>query len=469
MKRVRRRADIYFTLALLTADAVMLLAAFSLAYHLRFQSGLFAVAEFHEPQTYLGILALQAVIFPIVFVVHGLYRPKRAVSWVDEIYAVFSAVSVATALVMALSAFLWRDTDLSRLLLALFWLFTIVLIVFGRFVNHSLQLALRRKGVGNDRVLIVGTGDIGRLVLDRIRYFPGLGYRAVAFLSEDADEKDVEGVPIFGGIMEIAEALKALRIDDVIIALPTVSHRQLLDLIDKCRGARVNIRVFPDLFQIVASEVNIGDLNGLPLMTVRDIALQGWNLVIKRAMDLAISAMGMVILSPMMLLVAVLIKVTSPGGPVFYTQERVGLDGKPFQIVKFRSMKPHAEQVSGPVWAKKGDPRTTWLGKLLRRYSIDELPQLVNVLLGEMSLVGPRPERPHFVEQFRQTIPRYFDRHQEKAGLTGWAQVNGLRGNTSIEERTAYDLWYVENWNVWLDLRILLRSLFVVFTDKNAY
>jgi exopolysaccharide biosynthesis polyprenyl glycosylphosphotransferase len=170
-----------------------------------------------------------------------------------------------------------------------------------------------------------------------------------------------------------------------------------------------------------------------------------------------------------MLFIAFLIKLTSPDGPVFYVQERVGLDGKPFQILKFRSMRPDAEAATGPVWAHAGDDRTTAIGKWLRRLSLDELPQFINVVLGEMSLVGPRPERPYFVEQFQQRIPRYLERHTEKAGITGWAQVNGLRGNTSIEERTAYDLWYVENWTIWLDLKILFRQLLVVLFDKNAY
>jgi exopolysaccharide biosynthesis polyprenyl glycosylphosphotransferase len=466
---MKRKTDFYFILSLALVDGVMMLAAFAVAYQLRFQSGIFSYVQYHEPLVYAGVLVLQILLFPVIFVVQGLYRSKRSVSWVDEVYAVFSSVSVGSALVMALSAFIWRDTDLSRLLLALQWLLTIVLIVFGRLIHHMVQLTLRSHGVGEDRMLIVGTGDIGRLVLDRVRFFPGLGYRAVGFLSEGVEEDEIEQVPVLGHIADVGQAIVVHRIDEVIIALPNLSHRQLLDIIDRCRTARVNIRVFPDLFQIVASEVNIGDLNGLPLITVRDLALKGWNIVVKRAVDLVLSAIGLVLLSPLMLIVAVLIKITSPGGPVFYAQERVGLDGKPFHVIKFRSMRPDAERDTGPVWTHKGDPRTTRLGATLRRYSLDELPQLVNVLLGEMSLVGPRPERPHFVEQFREKIPRYFDRHQEKAGLTGWAQVNGLRGNTSIEERTAFDLWYVENWNIWLDLKILLRSLSVVIRDKNAY
>jgi exopolysaccharide biosynthesis polyprenyl glycosylphosphotransferase len=196
--------------------------------------------------------------------------------------------------------------------------------------------------------------------------------------------------------------------------------------------------------------------------------MRGWDVAVKRTMDIVGAAIGLVLLSVPMLAIAVLIKATSPRGPVFLCQERVGLDGKPFQCIKFRSMRPDAERETGPVWATEDDPRRTRLGALLRRFSLDELPQLINILIGEMSLVGPRPERPHFVEQFRRTVPRYWDRHREKAGLTGWAQANGLRGNTSIEERTAYDLWYVENWTPWLDIKIMLRTVFVVVRG-NAY
>jgi exopolysaccharide biosynthesis polyprenyl glycosylphosphotransferase len=217
----------------------------------------------------------------------------------------------------------------------------------------------------------------------------------------------------------------------------------------------------------MASEVSIGELGGLPLLTIRDIALRGWKLTLKRAVDLIGSAVGLVVLSPLLMLVALLVKLDSPG-PVFYAQERMGLDARPFWMLKFRSMWKDAEAKTGPVWATKDDPRRTKIGAFIRRFSIDELPQFINVLLGEMSLVGPRPERPVFVEQFRQSIPRYMDRHREKAGLTGWAQVNGLRGDTSIAERTKYDLWYTENWSLLLDFKIILRTIIRVFADRNA-
>jgi exopolysaccharide biosynthesis polyprenyl glycosylphosphotransferase len=229
------------------------------------------------------------------------------------------------------------------------------------------------------------------------------------------------------------------------------------------------VRIFPDLFQIIASEVAVSDLDGLPMLTIRDVALRGWKRSVKRLMDIVESAVGLVILSPFMMLIAGLIRLESRG-PVFYAQERVGLDGKPFPMLKFRSMRVDAEQQSGPVWATSDDPRKTRVGSILRRTSIDEFPQLINVLLGEMSVVGPRPERPVFVEQFRQVVPRYMERHAEKAGMTGWAQVNGLRGDTSIVERTKYDLYYVENWSFLFDLKIVLRTAVNIFRgDRNAY
>jgi Undecaprenyl-phosphate glucose phosphotransferase len=270
-----------------------------------------------------------------------------------------------------------------------------------------------------------------------------------------------------GGPEQLAELIDRHEIDEVIIALPEATHQEILMLIFQCERGSVSIKVFPDVFQIMASQVSIGDLGGLPLLSVRDVALRGWRLTLKRAVDVIGSFLGLVLLSPFMLLIGILIKLDSPG-PVFYAQERMGLDAKPFWCLKFRSMRADAEK-DGPGWTTKNDPRRTRVGELLRKFSLDEFPQFINVLLGEMSLVGPRPERPVYVEQFRRSIPRYMDRHREKAGLTGWAQVNGLRGDTSIIERTKYDVWYIENWSLRLDFKILIRTLINLFRERNAY
>ena len=275
------------------------------------------------------------------------------------------------------------------------------------------------------------------------------------------------GIPTLGTADELLSVVRSERIDEVIIALPDAPSGEILPIISDCHRAKVATRVYPNAFQLITSDLSIGHLGGLPLLTVRDTVLRGWRLTLKRAMDLAGSAVGLVLLSPVMLLVAVLIKLDSPGS-AFYTQERMGLDEKPFQMIKFRSMREGAEKETGPVWAVKEDPRRTRLGAFIRRYSLDELPQFINVFLGEMSLVGPRPERPVFVDQFKQIIPRYVERHQEKAGMTGWAQVNGLRGDTSIVERTKYDLYYIENWSILFDLKILIKTFFTFFRDKAA-
>jgi Undecaprenyl-phosphate glucose phosphotransferase len=276
------------------------------------------------------------------------------------------------------------------------------------------------------------------------------------------------GVPVLGGVDELPEVIQRHQVQEVIIGLPELSHQDLLTILSRCERGQVGIKIFPDLFQIIASELSMGDLGGLPLLTVRDIALRGWKLTLKRAVDLIGSTFALIVLSPLLLLVAVAIKLDSRG-PVFYAQERMGLDAKPFWCLKFRSMRTDAEQ-AGPGWTTQNDPRVTRLGRFIRRFNVDELPQLINVALGDMSLVGPRPERPIYVEQFRRSIPRYMDRHREKSGLTGWAQVNGLRGDTSIAERTKYDLWYIENWSVWLDIKIMLRTLAnMIGGDRHAY
>jgi exopolysaccharide biosynthesis polyprenyl glycosylphosphotransferase len=464
-----RTLIVYWTLALIAIDVLAVTMATLLSYALRFESGLLSFEEFHALQNYYGYLVTVVLTEPIVLAANGLYRPRRSISWLDSFYGIFTSTSVATAVAIVASAVMWHDVSSSRLMIGLAWLTSVIVVTIGRYLVYSIQSSLRRKGHGAERLVIVGTGEPAHLVLERVRHSPGMGYRPIGFVAETAGATVVHGLPVLGTIDSIGSVVAYHHIDDVVVAIPTLSQQKLYDVVTQCANQKVNIKVFPDLFQFMTSGVNIGDLNGLPLISVKDVALRGWNLVLKRTMDVVASAVALIILSPLMLVIAILIKITSPNGPVFLIQERVGLDGHAFPIIKFRTMLPDAEKTTGAVWAKPDDPRRTRLGAILRKYSIDELPQFINVLVGDMSLVGPRPERPVFVERFRQTIPRYFDRHQEKAGLTGWAQVNGLRGDTSIEERTAYDLWYVENWSFWLDVKICLKTLTVVFKDRNAY
>jgi exopolysaccharide biosynthesis polyprenyl glycosylphosphotransferase len=274
---------------------------------------------------------------------------------------------------------------------------------------------------------------------------------------------------VIGLYNELPQIIDDYRVEQVIIALPDARRAEIVELVTLCQRGRVDIKVYPDIFAYMAGDLNVDDLGGTPLLTVRDIALRGWKLSLKRGLDFIGALFGLIFLSPIMLLIAIAIRLESQG-PVFYAQIRMGLDGRPFPVIKFRSMRIDAE-ASGPGWTVENDPRVTRVGRFLRHNELDELPQLINVLLGQMSLVGPRPERPYYVQQFREQIPRYMERHREKAGMTGWAQVNGLRGDTSIAARTSYDLWYVENWSLWLDIKIILRTIWQVITRRrrNAY
>ncbi|MCB0243556.1 MAG: undecaprenyl-phosphate glucose phosphotransferase, partial [Anaerolineae bacterium] len=369
---------------------------------------------------------------------------------------------------VALVSFAFKNTvDYRRPMMVLAWLLSVIFLIIGRIVIIQIQRGLMRRGVGNSDVLLIGTGEVAHMVLERMLGSPQLGYNPVGLISMTNGAEQVLGYPVLGAMKDIPRVIESRHVQEVIICLPEATHRELVQITAQCERERVTIRIYPDVFQIMAREVGISDLAGLPLLTMRDVALRGWHLALKRTVDVIGSALGLVFLSPLMMLTAVAIKLESPG-PVFYLQERMGLDARPFMMYKFRSMRTDAEQ-KGPGWTTADDPRRTRIGAFLRRASVDELPQLINVLLGDMSLVGPRPERPVYVDQFRQSIPRYMDRHREKAGLTGWAQVNGLRGDTSIAERTKYDLWYIENWSLSLDLRILLRTVLRIFGDNSAY
>jgi len=464
---MKDKSAVLFAGLLVIIDMTMMVLAFVFSYYLRLWTEQLSSADLGTLGSYAGVILIQVLTLASVFFFTRLYHRQRGLSHVDEFYSVFVAVSVGTIMSVAFNSFIIRNgPDYSRRMIVFSWAFTIVLVTLGRLLLSRLKWSLQGRGVGSARVLIVGTGETGRMILHAIQRLPGLGYEVVGMVSQDSHGEDL-GIPTLGTADELLSVVRSERIDEVIIALPDAPSGEILPIISDCHRAKVATRVYPNAFQLITSDLSIGHLGGLPLLTVRDTVLRGWRLTLKRAMDLAGSAVGLVLLSPVMLLVAVLIKLDSPGS-AFYTQERMGLDEKPFQMIKFRSMREGAEKETGPVWAVKEDPRRTRLGAFIRRYSLDELPQFINVFLGEMSLVGPRPERPVFVDQFKQIIPRYVERHQEKAGMTGWAQVNGLRGDTSIVERTKYDLYYIENWSILFDLKILIKTFFTFFRDKAA-
>ncbi len=462
---LRKHLDLVLAVAQVAIDVVMLNLATLCAYLIRQNFEIFEPFTPASPRSYIVMNVALSIILPVAFASQKLYSIRGLRSRVDEFFRVIAGTSLAILLAMAISSILLGDDfSYSRQLLVTEWILAILFVTAGRGALSLVGSRLRVRGFGQRRLLVVGESEPARLILERVHNHPELGYELVGMLTSTGTEKDA-----LGSFEDLEKVVRDGAVDEVIFALNGTSHQTVLDLIGQCEDLNVSLKVFPDVFQLLTEgEANVSDLQGVPLLEVRDVSLRGWNRALKRAFDIVFSAAVLVLFSPLMLLIALLIKLTSPG-PVFYIQERVGIDGRPFLIYKFRTMYVDAEEDTGPVWAKPNDPRRTPLGRILRRFSLDELPQFINVLLGDMSVVGPRPERPYFVEQFRQQIPKYMRRHREKAGITGWAQVNGLRGDTSIEERTKYDLYYVEHWSLIFDLKIILKTVVRIFKEKNAY
>ena len=408
------------------------------------------------------------MLVPLAFHVQGLYRLRRGRSRVDDFFAVFvgSILAVVLGLVGTLYFQAYYVPDAARRTRASTrsrsWSgassssLNVVLTYASRELVREALERRWRAGIGLKRVLIAGAGDLGRLVADKLLEHRELGFKVVGFIDDRAagDHIGYRGLPLLGTLAEAGEIIRREHIDHLYVALPLDEHVKMLGLVEATNREGVDVHVVPDLLQFIALRARLENLDGVPIISLNDVPLRGFNSVLKRAIDVAISAPRCLVLGIPLLIIAALIRRTSPG-PVFYTQERMGLDGKAFHVYKFRSMYEGAEDDTGPVWARDDDPRCTPVGRWLRRFDLDELPQLWNVLRGDMSIVGPRPERPYFVEQFKHRIPQYMLRHKVKAGITGWAQVNGWRGNTSLEKRIEYDLYYIENWSVGLDLKIM--------------
>ncbi len=456
-----------YVLALIVSDLVMLRLAFVLAYRLRLLGDARPGQPSDPPTTYDDLALLCVLVIMVVFAVRRLYIPRRGFGRVDLLYQVSAAVGLGWLAALSVTFFVYRALEPPRLMLVYWALLSIALVWLTRVVLDALLRESHRRGRDLARVLIVGDGEQAQVVEAKIRSAPELGYRVAGFIGNGSPSPMVQ--PVLGGLGDIPEIVREHAVGEVIIAWAGISHHELVNIVTGCARQRVDIKIFPDIFELMAREVETSELTGLPLMRVRDVALHGWMRFLKRALDVGVSWSLLVLLSPWLLFMALLVKLTSPQGPILHVQERVGLDGRPFYMLKFRSMRPDAEAESGPVWTVPNDPRRTRLGATIRRFSLDEFPQLVNVLVGEMSLVGPRPERPEFVARYANLVPRYRERHMEKAGMTGWAQVNGLRGMTSIVERTEYDLFYVETWSLAFDIKILLKTLAAVIRDRNAY
>ncbi|MBW7888973.1 MAG: undecaprenyl-phosphate glucose phosphotransferase [Bacteroidetes bacterium] len=468
-----RNNDFLIPLLTVLLDIAAIEGAFLLSYWLRFFSPLTQYFEVELGIPPLSSYLVSSLVFiPVwllIFNSRKLYGTRRNTHLSDELFAIIRVITICMMIMMS-ATFFYREFSFSRGVFILLYFTSIITTLFGRFLVMEFEKYLYRKGRELKSIVIVGSNRTAERLCEHFSKHKEVGYELLGYYADEkaAPASPLSAVPYLGKISRLHNDIETRRIQIAMITLAHQEQNKLVDLLRETEGKNIEYMMVPDLLEMMTSRVRIQEIEGIPFITLKDIALSTWNKILKRLFDLVVSIVVLAISSPLFLLIAIIIKLTSKG-PVFYTQERIGLDGIIFSLFKFRSMRTDAEEQTGPVRAKKGDRRTTTIGKILRRTSLDELPQLFNVILGHMSLVGPRPERPYFVEQFKDKIPRYLERHRVKTGMTGWAQVNGLRGDVPIEERTKYDIYYVENWSLVFDLKIIFKTIRAVIWGEDAY
>ena len=462
----------YFNRLHLLVDAVVVAISYLFAWYLKFCTILADTepgAGALDMGTYFGFLYFLVPEYIILYYFFHLYAPKRATRRKYEISGILKANTVGIVIFIVF-LYMIKQPDFSRTMMGAFYVINIAFTTICRTMIRNMLLYFRKKGYNLKYILLVGYSRAAEEYITRINANPQWGYVVRGILDDRIPSGTLyKGVKVVGRIENIKYILPENKLDEIAITLALKDYDHLEAIVDLCEKSGVHTKFIPDYNSLVPSHPYTEDLMGLPVVNIRYVPLTNTlNWILKRAVDVLGAVVGIVISSPIMLLAALAVRLTSRG-PVIFKQERVGLHNKTFKMYKFRTMamqKPSAEQ---KAWTVKDDPRVTGVGKFLRRTSLDELPQLFNILMGEMSLVGPRPERPQFVEQFKEEIPRYMIKHQVRPGLTGWAQINGYRGDTSIRKRIEYDLFYIENWTMALDFKIMFLTIFKGFVNKNAY
>ncbi|MDD5584694.1 MAG: undecaprenyl-phosphate glucose phosphotransferase, partial [Candidatus Omnitrophica bacterium] len=459
-----KRLTTLFSGLLIVNDFLMVLCAFALSYWLRFYSSFFA-----NP---LGIPSRQQYIFPALFTAivlivvanaDGLYVFTPTKKFIDYFFKLFKNICITMFFIFA-GTFFYREFTFSRSLIVLLWITMVLFLTFSRYVLRRVYIQYILPKV-RKKILIIGNPANFEAFRKHTKYFRFYG-EISGFISHRKHLQAASDQQCLGSIEEFEAILEKIKPDEIILATLEVPRKKIIELILESEKRLVKFKIVADLLEIMIQQFELENIEGLNLLKIKESPLNFvYNRFLKRFMDITGSFLGLILLSPVLAVVALLVKLTSVG-PVLFAQERVSEEGKIFKIYKFRTMIHDAEAKTGPVFTQQQDERCTRIGSFLRRYNLDELPQLFNVVRGEMSLVGPRPERPHFVEQFKDDIPRYMSRHHVKSGITGWAQVNGLRQGTAISERVKYDLYYLENWSIWFDLKIIMLSFAAI---KNAY
>ena len=422
--------------------------------------------KFH---TYLMALYYVLPAYLFLYYMMQLYTSRRALKLWDEFVDIFEA-NVFGALGLSVVLFVFKQYDFPRWTVFIFFILNTFITTFAHGLLRKFLQFIRKKGYNIKHILLVGYSRAAEGYISRILDNPQWGYVIAGVLDDFVPiGTSYHGIAVIGNIDSLSNYLEDSKFDEITITLPLNDYDRLEELVAQCEKSGIHTKFIPDYSSLFPSNPFTEDVQGIPVINIRYVPLSNsMNRLAKRCVDIFGSLVGIILLSPLMFIIAFLIKVTD-NGPILYKQERVGLNGKTFNMYKFRSMRVQTESEEKKGWTTKDDPRVTSIGKIIRKTSIDELPQLFNILIGQMSIVGPRPERPQFVEKFKEQIPRYMVKHQVRPGLTGWAQINGYRGDTSIRKRIDYDLYYIENWTVGFDFKILFLTIFKGFVNKNAY
>ena len=453
----------------LVIDGFAIVISYLFAYFLKFESGLLLYDEGLDVRTYMTALYFLVPGYLILYYQMDLYNTRRASGRKRELLNVIKANTVG-ALIFMMVLYLINQPDFSRQMIFIFWGVCIFIETAVRNGMRMLMMFWWKRGYNIKYVLLIGYSGSAESYINKVLLNPQWGYVIRGILDDNVERgTEYKGIKVLGTIDNLPLILPENKLDEIAITLPLGQYGRLKEIVGQCEKSGVHTKFIPDYAGVIPDRPYTEDIQGLPVINIRRVPLTNTlNSVAKRAVDIVGSVFGIIISGPIMIVSAILIKATSDG-PVIFAQERVGLHNKTFRMYKFRTMIEQTEEEEAAGWTTRDDPRVTKVGRFLRRTSLDELPQLFNILFGQMSLVGPRPERPQFVEKFKEEIPRYMIKHQVRPGLTGWAQVNGLRGDTSIEERIVYDLYYIENWTMELDIKIILLTIFRGFINKNAY
>lgn len=461
----------YFNRMHVVIDGLVIIVSYVLAWILKFIGPL----SRHSVRSltlewYMTALIGIVPVYLILYYAFSLYTPKRVQGRRLEFSNIVKANTVGLLLIIGCNYVFLKEINFSRSMLLYFYLINMFLEELVRMAIRYLLRDIRKRGLNQKHILLVGYSKAAEEYIDRILENPQWGYQIRGILDDHVQAGSTyRGIKVLGRIANLMVILPENKLDEIAITLGLNEYYRLREIVALCEKSGVHTKFIPDYHNIIPTKPYTEDLLGLPVINIRYVPLTNtFNAVVKRLMDIIGSLVAIVVFSPVMLFAVIMIKVTSPG-PLIYKQERVGLHNRTFMMYKFRSMEVQSKESERKAWTTKNDPRVTGIGKLMRKTSIDELPQLFNILKGDMSLVGPRPERPFFVEKFREEIPRYMVKHQVRPGLTGWAQVNGYRGDTSIKKRIEHDLYYIENWSVGLDIKIILLTFFKGFINKNAY